>query len=475
MTPILKPWNWLKQYIQQELIPFLANLKVAIVLLILIAVFSSTGTVIEQGQSLPFYQANYPESPALFGFITWKFILGFGFDHVYHTWWFLGLLVWFGASLAACTFSRQFPALKAARSWKFYTQPRQFQKLAWSVELDRGSLGSLRGYLNQRGYRIFEQDNGLYARKGIVGRIGPIVVHASMLIILAGAMWGTQTGFMAQEMVPSGQTFHIENVVDAGPWSKGKVPQDWGVKVNRFWIEYTPQGQIDQFYSDLSVVDNDGDELDRQTIFVNQPLRHDGITFYQADWGIAAVRVRVNNSPIFELPMASLQGTTGSKLWGTWVPTKPDMSEGITLITKDLQGTLVLYGMDGSPLGTVRTGMGVEVNGVTLSVLDLVGSTGLQIKLDPGIPIVYTGFALLMISVLMSYVSHSQVWALEMDDRFYLGGRTNRAQVTFERELFAILEQLNTEALKGPDNGLDKTSNIQDSEATATEEPSTVA
>jgi len=57
--------------------------------------------------------------------------------------------------------------------------------------------------------------------------------------------------------------------------------------------------------------------------------------------------------------------------------------------------------------------MSINVNGVTLKIVEVVGSTGLQIKADPGIPIVYTGFALLMLGVVMSYVSHSQIWALQ--------------------------------------------------------------
>jgi cytochrome c biogenesis protein len=47
-----------------------------------------------------------------------------------------------------------------------------------------------------------------------------------------------------------------------------------------------------------------------------------------------------------------------------------------------------------------------------------------------------------MLGVVMSYFSHSQIWALQEGDRFYVGGRTNRAQVAFERELIDILDQL---------------------------------
>ncbi|MBW4466024.1 MAG: cytochrome c biogenesis protein [Pegethrix bostrychoides GSE-TBD4-15B] len=432
----------LRRYFKRELVPLLADLRLAIVLLLTIAAFSVSGTVIEQGQSQAFYQANYPEHPALFGFLSWRLILLLGLDQVYRTWWFLALLILFGASLTTCTFQRQIPALRwFSRTWNFYSQPRQFQKFALSAELPQTQMSQLLPLLQQRRYKVFQEGDKLYAHKGIVGRIGPILVHASMLLILLGAILGSMTGFFAQEMVPSGKTFQVRNVFDAGPWAAAQIPKDWSVKVNRFWIDYTPDGTIDQFYSDLSVLDQSGQEIDRQTIHVNKPLRHKGVTLYQADWSVAALRFHLNNSPVLELPMAPLEAG-GGRLWGTWLPTKPDLSEGVSVVTKDLQGILLIYDMQGKLIATVRQGMSVEVNGVTLSIVELVGSTGLQIKADPGIPLVYTGFGLLMLGVMLSYVSHSQIWALQTADSFYLGGRTNRAQVMFEREMLTLLEQL---------------------------------
>ncbi|WP_017316315.1 cytochrome c biogenesis protein [Mastigocladopsis repens] len=435
-------WSAFGQFLRQELLPVLTDLRLAIVMLLVIALLSVTGTIIEQGQSLAFYQANYPEHPALFGFLSWKVILTVGLDHVYRTWWFLALLIFFGTSLTACTFTRQLPALKAARRWKFYDEPRQFQKLALSAELDHGSVNSLTQLLQNRRYKIFqEKEDILYARKGIIGRIGPIIVHVGIVTILLGSIWGAMTGFVAQEMVASGNIFQVKNIIDAGPWATGQ-PKDWSVRVNRFWIDYTPSGGIDQFYSDMSVLDNQGQEVDRKTIFVNSPLRYHGVTFYQTDWGISAVRVRVNKSPIFQIPMAQLNTNGNGRIWGTWIPTKPDLSEGVSLLAKDLQGMVLIYDATGKLVNTVRTGMSTQVNGVTLKILDVVGSTGLQIKADPGIPIVYTGFALLMLGVTMSYFSHSQIWALCKDGRLYVGGKTNRAQVAFEQEMLQILDRL---------------------------------
>ncbi|NET52488.1 MAG: hypothetical protein F6K09_28525, partial [Merismopedia sp. SIO2A8] len=268
--------------------------------------------------------------------------------------------------------------------------------------------------------------------------------------VLAGAIWGAMGGFLAQEMVASGSTFQIKNILDAGPLASGQIPKDLSLRVNRFWIDYTPEGGIDQFYSDISVLDSQGGEVDQETIYVNKPLRYQGVTFYQTDWGIASVLVQLNNSPIFQLPMAQLDTGGRGRVWGTWVPTKPDLSTGVSLLAKDLQGMLLVYDVEGKLISTVRPGMATKVNDINLKIIDIIGSTGLQIKADPGIPLVYTGFALLMLGVIASYFSHSQIWAWQQgvseaspqEIGLYVGGKTNRAQVAFEREVIEILEKM---------------------------------
>ena len=432
----------MSRYWRQELMPLLADLRLAIALLLAIAIFSISGTVIEQGETLAFYQANYPEAPALFGFLSWKVILTVGLDHVYRTWWFLALLILFGSSLTACTFTRQIPTLKTSRKWSYYTQPRQFEKLALSAEVEHSQLDTLTQLLKRQRFLVFQEGDSLYARRGIAGRIGPIIVHASMLIVLAGSILGAMTGFFAQEIVPSGETFRIQNIFDAGPWAEAQIPKDWAVRVNRFWIDYSPEGSIDQFYSDLSVLDEAGEEITRKTIHVNEPLHYRGVTLYQADWGVAGLRFHFNNSPVFDVPMASLETGGKGRIWGAWVPTKPDLSEGVAVLARDLKGTVLVYNNEGTLTATLREGQAAEVNGVNLGIDAIIGSTGLQIKADPGIPLVYLGFGLLMLGVSMSYVSHAQVWALQVGDRLYLGGKSNRAQVTFEREILTLLEAL---------------------------------
>jgi cytochrome c biogenesis protein len=54
----------------------------------------------------------------------------------------------------------------------------------------------------------------------------------------------------------------------------------------------------------------------------------------------------------------------------------------------------------------------LQVEGLDIVVENIIGSTGLELKADPGVPLVYAGFGALMITTLVSYVSHSQVTRL---------------------------------------------------------------
>ena len=130
-----------------------------------------------------------------------------------------------------------------------------------------------------------------------MGRIAPIIVHFSMIIILIGAIFGSISGFKAQEIVPKTETFHIQNVLNNGQFT---IIPKVSIRVNDFWITYTKQTTITQFYSDISFLNVDGNEIQRKTIFVNSPAKYKGIDYYQTDWNIIGLRVKLKNSIIFQ-------------------------------------------------------------------------------------------------------------------------------------------------------------------------------
>jgi len=113
----------------KRVIKRLANLQLAIGLLFAIGVVIAFGTIIEQNQNINFYQQNYPESNPLFGWLTWKLILRLELNKIYTAYWFLILIVIFGASLIACTLSVQLPALRRFKRWKFYTDTKKSKRL----------------------------------------------------------------------------------------------------------------------------------------------------------------------------------------------------------------------------------------------------------------------------------------------------------------------------------------------------------
>ena len=76
-------------------------------------------------------------------------------------------------------------------------------------------------------------------------------------------------------MVPEGASFEIGQGLRRGaPFAPAPAAARDKVVVNDFTIEYLPNGQVSQFFSDLSVLDGaSGSEKQRKTISVNVPLR----------------------------------------------------------------------------------------------------------------------------------------------------------------------------------------------------------
>ena len=61
------------------------------------------------------YQSFYPEDKPLFGFLTWRVILGLSLDHIYTAPYFLGLLLLLAFTLVACSTTRQWPMVRVAQ------------------------------------------------------------------------------------------------------------------------------------------------------------------------------------------------------------------------------------------------------------------------------------------------------------------------------------------------------------------------
>jgi cytochrome c biogenesis protein len=420
---------------KQNIFKSIADLRFAIFILLIIACFSVIGTVIEQDQSIETYKLNYPLTNRIFGFLAWDIILQFGFDHIYKTWWFITLILLFGVSLLTCTLLQQFPSLKIARRCQFFRTTKQFCRLNISTNLKHLLFSQLFFKIKEKHYSIFQQKNILYCYKGLVGRIAPIIVHFSMIIILIGAIFGSISGFKAQEIVAKTETFHIQNVLNNGQFT---IIPKVSIRINDFWITYTKQTTITQFYSDISFLNIDGNEIQRKTIFVNSPAKYNGIDYYQTDWNIIGLRVKLKNSIIFQYPFINLSNTQ-EKIWLTWINTSEQLDNGLTLLIDNLQGYCSVYNKVGNFMGNLELNENLTLEN-SLILIDILSSTGLQIKADPGITLIYLGFLFLMISTLISYITYSQIWIVQDKQKIFIGGNTTRATFEFELEFLKLVK-----------------------------------
>ena len=427
-----------------KFIYLLGNLRLAIVLLLFIALISSLGTIIEQEKTISFYETNYPITNPVAGFINSDLILFFGLDHVYTTSWFLVLLFLFGGSLLSCTFSRQIPSLKLARLWKFFRRGNKIDKLGIAFSLNKGSLAQFSYLLRERNYNVIQQGPYLYAYKGLVGKIGPILVHLSIICILVGSIFGSLTGFMLQEIVPKEELFHLQNIISSG--SLSYIPQNFEGYINDFNIAYNDQGMVDQFYSEIDILDNNLQIQKEKTIFVNEPLRYSGVTFYQTDWSIVSLKFTLNKKENVDIQLREIAGENTSRFWIGSLGYGSDNK--VLVVLQDLTGKYLLYDSEKRLLGQSDIGHKIFFNGNELRLNKILPSTGLQIKSDPGIPLVYIGFLFLIFSVLLSYTSYFQIWVVKKQNKVYVYGDTNRAIYFFEKSILEIINNVQSDSLR---------------------------
>ena len=426
-----------------RLVALISDLRLAIVLLLVIAIASGVGTAIPQRETAEFYHRLYDPQPWL-GLLPGEGVLALQLDHIYSSGWFLGLLAWLALALLLCSWRRQWPALRASLRWIDYRKPRQLSKLSLAESLatyqPAASLEKLGQLLEGKGWQIRRQGDRLAARKGLLGKVGPLVVHAGMVVLMLGAAWGAVAGQRAEQYLAPGRSLEL---MDSRGSSKLTLALD------NFSIQRDPAGRPEQFTSQLRILEGDGSGgslLKQAEISVNHPLRFQGVTLYQADWALAAISLQLGRSPLLQLPLQSFP-QLGEQVWGLVLPTRPDGSEPVLLSLGSEQGPVEVYGADGSPLGQISPGgEALEVKGLPIRVASVLPASGILLKRDPGVPLVYAGFAIALAGGGLSLVATRQLWAIAEEGpgpgQLHVAGLCNRNLTGFAAELPQLLSQL---------------------------------
>lgn len=399
-----------------------AQLRLAIFLLLIIAAISILGTIIEQNQSTNYYLSAYSKQIGINELTIGKIILIFGLNNVFNSIWFISILLLFAFCLVSCTIIQQLPIVKKAKLILFNNRSNRTNN---NNELDLKLKKKIKRQLKKNQYISFQQNKILYAYKGLIGRFAPIIVHASMIIILFGTLIASLTGFKYQEIIPKGEIIQTQNII-AQNFLTHLKPNT--LRVNDFWITYNKQQSIQQFYSDISILNQQGEENLRKTIKVNFPLHYQNLTIYQTDWNLTGIRIH-ENGQITQLLTQPLNQTKTT--WITLVP-----KHNLIILNNNLEGKFNVFSENGKNLGNYE--LNEYIANFNFKIINFISETGLEIKSDPGIPIIYFGFGSLIISGLLSYLSYNQYWLTKNKRKLNLEATTNRAKLNLQTQLKSL-------------------------------------
>jgi len=240
-SPIDQVWN------------FFISVKLAIFTLIILAIASIFGTIVEQNQPPEKYHQIYED---------WAYSLmdRINLFNMYHSWWFLALLVLFTVNLTCCTIDRFPKMLNVVRNPRTKLDGNLEKTLSLSDRWKKkGTLSDWAAKYSSALSAAFAkpkvtEEGGevhLYAETGVASRFGVYVTHLSIIIIFIGAILGNVLGFKSYVNITDGEeASHLDT-----RGGKEHIDLPFSVRNNKFSLETYPSGQPKKYASDLSVIE----------------------------------------------------------------------------------------------------------------------------------------------------------------------------------------------------------------------------
>ena len=420
-----------------KLILNISSLKFAISLLIFIAFTSGIGTFIPQGMEKKDYLESYANNP-IFGLIDGDKILLLELDHIYTSTWFLISLFLLCISLAFSSFRKQIPTLKASLKWIDYDNVDKFNNLQlackWDEREKKETISNANEILKNQGWEILRKENRLLARKGVIGRVGPILVHTGLIILLIGSAYGNFTRNSLEEYLIPNESLDLINDV-----SKEKL----SLKLKNFYIQREDDGLPKQFTSNLEIYSNESNEIIKKQTEVNHPLRYKGLTIYQADWAISNIILEIDkiNYQFTLKPVPEI----GNQIWGILLELGENMKKNYLLTIDNENGPVKIFDVDDfSEKDIYLNEKESKVNSSNIKLIKIIASSGLIIKSDPSIPIIYFSFVLILFGASLSLIPTKRIWLLNdiSSKNYYMGGLCNKNLSGFELEFNKLSENI---------------------------------
>jgi cytochrome c biogenesis protein len=428
---------------------FFTSLKLAIFVIIILAVSSIIGTIIEQNLPLEKYRQVYSDG-------TIRLFTSLNLFDMYHSWWFLLLLVLFTVNLSCCTIDRLPRTVKVVRNPKTTLDENLEKSLAhvdrWKKKGEmEGLTDTYRTVMGSAFARPRVTENSgtlhLYAEKGVVSRFGVYVTHLSIIIIFIGAIIGNVFGFKGFANIVEGQS--VRTIPTRG--GANQVDLGFAVRCNKFHVDFYPTGQPKEYSSDLSIIEG-GREVLRKTIEVNDPLQYKGIWFYQSSYGsagAASATVAVNSPDGARMETLSLTPGQKVEIPGYGKVSGIDYQDNFQGLGPALLVALEKPGKPPAEFWILQAYPDFDrqrgdTRYLSFAGVDQIFFTGLQVARDPGVNIVWVGCTLMVSGIITAFfMSHQRLWVRLSrggDGRVevVLAGSTNRNRLAFEKRFEKI-------------------------------------
>lgn len=420
----------------------LKEMRTVFQLLVIIAIAALVCAIVPQNEDPQMYYSRY-------GRFLANIVVRLGLDHVHSATWFLILLGLLLLSLVACS-GRLWR--EASMRWRIPSGDAAGKRLAAGALNATSGTGletatvAATAALRKHGYRVRDlpaegNKRVLYAQKHRLSAWGQALAHYAVFLIALGSVLGSIHGLSLDQNVTimEGETFRSED---------GSIP--FGIKVDRFAIVQDPaNGAVKNYYSDVRLLSGDTEVL-RGTLSVNHPLRYKGYFISQSDWGLGEATIEITRGGkaeqhTFPLGRGGYPGMGGDPGMSTWgVPQEdaalylpggralvatgfyPDaVRQGDKVVQRDAEypGTpaLSLTYVSGIPghkpegpaegapkhgmkeLGWLLPGETVRLDDGVVKFVGISKSTGLGVRKDVGLPLVWGGFIASMIGLVMIF------------------------------------------------------------------------
>jgi len=250
---------------------FLKSMKFGLILLGLLCLLSIVGSVVPQNRGEAFYLNTY--SP------LWaQLIISFKAYDVYHSMEFIVLFSALAINLFLCSTVRLNHVINKMK--KLSLSPTK-EKLKNPITTEKHSnTDTITDIFTNQGFKNInhKKDDSIeiyYSTKNKIGYLGSWLIHVGILSVIVFYGYGQYT--------------FIDTAVYGVPGSIQEVEgTDYMMNINDFDIVYRDDGSVQQYITEGTLTDKDGTTLISGEIYVNNPMRYNGYTFYQHSTGWAS-------------------------------------------------------------------------------------------------------------------------------------------------------------------------------------------